>query len=222
MPWSWVNTEYSIHQVHHHPKIDSFPLPASFSSLGGCCTRLSTLPQLQINQWIESQLPLRLPPNPLPPSTPPILVNHSLQVHLQTRSVTVSECISKFTPSRSRSASPKSLDHGLPVDLQTLLITASKCISELTKYRSPIASPNLLDHGLKVYLWVHSTSAAKCISKFAPSRPPSASPNSIDPALQVPLSVHPISASKCISELAQLCPLSISLRRDGGCTEIQG
>jgi len=30
MPWSWLNTEYSIHQVQHHPKIDSLPLPASF------------------------------------------------------------------------------------------------------------------------------------------------------------------------------------------------
>jgi len=30
MPWSWLNTEYSIHQVQHHRKIDSLPLPASF------------------------------------------------------------------------------------------------------------------------------------------------------------------------------------------------
>jgi len=48
---STAYTMYSIHQVQHHPKIDSLPLPASFSSLGGCCcTRLSTFAQFQMNQ----------------------------------------------------------------------------------------------------------------------------------------------------------------------------
>jgi len=83
MPWSSLNTEYGIHQVQHHPKIDSLPLPASSPSLGRCCSaELSTFPQLQVNQWIESQLPLRLPASGPLPSTPPILLDHSRQVHL--------------------------------------------------------------------------------------------------------------------------------------------
>jgi len=89
IPWSWLNTENSIQQLQHHPKIDSLPLsasltlPASFPSLGGCCcTQLSTFPQLQVNQWIESQLPSRLPPNRPLPSTLLISLDYSLQVHL--------------------------------------------------------------------------------------------------------------------------------------------
>ena len=150
-------------------------LPASFSSLGGCCTQLSTFPQLQVNQWIESQLASRLPPNRLPPSTRPISLDHGLQMYLQTRSITASKCISKLTRSRPPSVSPDSLDYGLQVhlwvhylgvqvQLQTRSITASKCITELTRPRPPSASPNSLDPGLKVHLWVQSISVSKCIS----------------------------------------------------------
>ena len=183
MPYSWVNTEYSIHHVQHHPKINSLTLPASFPSLGGCCTQLSTFPQLHVTQWIESQLPSRLPPNRLPPSTPPIPLDHSLQVHLQTRSLTSSECMSKlprswppsasseFTISGPPSASPNSLDHGLQVYLQTRLITACKFATSWP----PCASPNSLHPGLQVHLWVHSISVSRCISKLAQSWPPSAS-----------------------------------------------
>ena len=36
---STAHTEYCIHRVLHHPKIDCLPLPASLSSLSGpCCT----------------------------------------------------------------------------------------------------------------------------------------------------------------------------------------
>jgi len=163
MPSSWVNTEYNIHQVQHHPKIDSlplpasfplpacFPLPASFPSVGGCCcTQLSTFPQSQVNQWIESQLLSRLAPNRPLPSTPPISLDHTLQVHLQTR-----------------------------------FIPASKCISECTRSWPPSASPNLFDHGRGVYLWIHSILDTKCVSEFTHSRPPSASLNSLDHGLRV-------------------------------------
>jgi len=129
-----------MHQVQHHPKIDSLPLPASFSSLGGYCTQLSTFPQLQVNQWIESQLPSRLPPNRPPLSTPPISLDHSLQVHLQTRSVTASECISKLDRSRPPSASPNSLDHGLKVHHWVNSTSASKFISQFIRSPSPSAS----------------------------------------------------------------------------------
>jgi hypothetical protein len=175
MPSSWVHTEYSIHQVQHHPKIDSLPLP----------TQLSSFPQLQINKWIESQLPLCLPPNRPPPSAPPISHDHGLQVHLQTRSVTASECISEFPPSRPPSGSPNSLDYGLLAHLRTRSITASKCISILAWSRPPSGSPNSLDHGLPVHLHPQSITASKCISQFTRSRPPSASPNWFDHPLEV-------------------------------------
>jgi len=158
MPWSWLNTEYSWYHVQYHPKIDSlplparFPLPASFPSLGGCCcTQLFTFPQIQLNQRIESQLPLCLPPNRPLPSTPPISLDHSLQVHLQSCSITASQCISEFTQARSPIASPTSPNHGLPAHLQTHSIMASKCISEFTRSRPPSASLNSLDHSLLVH-----------------------------------------------------------------------
>ena len=176
------------HRVQNHPKIDRLPLTASFWSLGGCCTQLSTFPQRQVNQWIESQLPSHLPPNWQPPSTPPILLDHSLlQVHLQTSSITALECVSDFTPSRS-----------------------------------PIASPKPLDHGLKVHLWVHSTPASNCISKLPRSRPHSTFLGSLDLGLQVHLQTHSMTATKCISDLDRSRSPSISLRSDGGCTEILG
>jgi len=142
MPWSWPNTEYSKYQVQHHPTIDSLPIPAgsplqaSFPSRGGCCcTQLSTFPQLQVNQWIESQLPSCLPPNqpiPLAQSQPPSAslspLNLGLKLHLQPHSITASQCISTLALSPPPSASLSSLDLGIQVYLQTRLSTASQYI----------------------------------------------------------------------------------------------
>jgi len=162
MQWSWVNNEYRIHRVLHtprtaytkywihwvlrHPKIDCLPLPASPSSLGiSHCTQLSTYPILQVNQWIESQLPSHLPPDPPPPyspppSTPPMSIDHGLRVHLLTPFLTASKCITD-------------LHHlGLQVYFQTRLITASKCISELH------------NHSFQIHLQTPSITASKCIS----------------------------------------------------------
>jgi len=154
MPYSWVNTEYSIHQVQHHPKIDSHPLPASFSSLGGWCTQLSTFPQLQVNQWIESQLPSRLHPNRPPPATPPISLDDSLLAHLQTRSITTSKFI-----------------------FWVHWISASKCISRLAQLRLACSH----NHGFQVHIsnlgrsWPPSVSPTRSITAST-----SASPNSLD------------------------------------------
>jgi len=73
-----------------------------------------------------------------------------LQVHLQTRSITASKCITELTRPRPPSASPNSIDHGLQVHPRS--ITASNCI-----------------------FWFHSISASKCISEFIRSPSPSAS-----------------------------------------------
>jgi len=128
-------TEYCIHRVLHTlsttyteyyiiPKFTVFHSQAvsHLSSLGGpCCTKLSIFPQLQVNQWIESQLPSGLPPNPLhpdrplphwpPPSTPLISIDHGLQVHLQTCSITASKYISKLAQSRPTRISLTSRDY---------------------------------------------------------------------------------------------------------------
>jgi len=139
MPWSRVNTKYSIHWVLHSPS-------TVYTEYG--IHRI--LHQPNINCLT-------------PPSTPPILIDHGLQVHLwvhsisasvhlQSRSIMTSECISKFTRSRPPSAFLSSLDLGL-----------SSC-------------PNLLNHGVQVQNWIHSISASKCIPKLARSRSPCASP----------------------------------------------
>jgi len=109
-------------------------------------------------------------------SASPKLLDHGLQMHVQTRSITASNCISKLARlrppsshhhglqvhifklvlSRPPGASPNLLDHGLPVHLQTQSIMASNYISKHTWLWPPSASPYLSDHRLGVYLWVHS------------------------------------------------------------------
>jgi len=63
-----------------------------------------------------------------PPSASVSSLNLGLQVRLQTRSITASQCISQFTPSRPPTASPNSINPGLPMHLQPRSITASKSI----------------------------------------------------------------------------------------------
>jgi len=200
-----------MHQGQHHPKIDSLPLPARcplparfpprsrFSFHGGCCcTQLSTFPQLPVNHWIESQLPSRLPRNWPLPSTPPISLGHSLQVHLQTRSIMALWCISQLTQSLSPIASPTSLDHGLKVHHHTCLSTASQCITTLARSQPLSASLSTLDLGLEVHLQPPSITASLCITKLSLCQPPSASLSLLDLGLQVHLSTRSIMASKYI------------------------
>jgi len=210
MPWSWVNTDYSIHWVLHHPKIDSLLLPASLIShlLGRpSCTQFSTFPQWRVNQWIESEFPPHLFPNPprpvqTPPSTPTLSIDHGLQVHLQICSGTASKWIAEFTRSRPPSASPHSLDHGLNLHLSLHSLSASKCISKLARLWPPSASLYSLNHGRQLHHWIHLLSASMCISQLTRLWPPGASPNSLDHGLQLHLWVHSISCCKCLFELA--------------------
>jgi len=226
--------EYSIHRVLHHPNTDCLPLPASLSSPGRpYCTQFSTFPQLQVNQWIESQLPWCLPPSqttasrltdskycsnlarPWPPSVSPNSLHHTLQVNLQTRTMTDSKfawsqhskCMSKLGRSWPQSASPNLLDYGLQVHPQLGCITASKCISKLARLRPPSSH----HHCLKVQLRTGLIMISECISKFTWSRPPNVSPNTYNHTLQVYFQTCSITASKfawsrpskCISKLGQ-------------------
>jgi len=133
--------EYCIHRILHHPNINCLPLPASVSSLcRQSCTKFPTLRQLRVIQWKESKPPSHHhpelpPPDWPPPSNPPISLSHGLQVHLQTRSIMASNCISKpahITASKCisnlawlppGSVSPYSHNYGRQVDLQTPSIT---------------------------------------------------------------------------------------------------
>jgi len=171
MPWAWVNTEYKIHRVLHHPKIDCLPLPASLSTLSGpCCTQFSIFPQFRVNQWIESQLPSHMPSDLLPPDslTPDSLPLDWLPPDGLPWDQSPPDRLPPSTP-------PIVIDNGLQVYLPTRSITASKCISEFTLSRPPSASPNLLTQGLQVHLWVHSIWVSKCIFKHAWSCPSSTS-----------------------------------------------
>jgi len=168
-----------------------------------------------------------------PRSASPNLINHglqvhllsslnlSLQVHLQTRSIATSKCISKLDRPRPASwqddglrlpsACRNSHGHPLRVHLPTRSITASNCISS-----------------------VHSITASKWISKLAQSPPPSASPNldrsqprsaslsSLHPGLELHLQTWSITASKDMYEHNGFWTPSISLRSDSACMEIQG
>ena len=119
------------------------------SSLGWpCCTQFCIFVQLRVNQWIESPLPSRLPPE------------------LNSSRLTASLYFSNLARSWPPSASPNLLDHGLQVHLQTRLIAASKCSSKLAWSWHPYASLNSLDHGLAVSLWVHSIVIFGCTSKL--------------------------------------------------------
>jgi len=212
MPWSWVNTKYSIHRVLHtlsivnteyciHSKIDCLPLPASLSSLWTpWCTELCTFLHWRVDQWMESQLrshplsdlPLSdwplpdwpppdwppadrpppdrpppdwlpsdwLPPDWPPPSTPPIVIDHGLQVHLQTHSITAAKCISKLPRLQPWSAS------------LSYSISASKYISKLSRLQPPSSHCHVL--------WSRSIIVSKCIISFPWSQPPSPSLSSQD------------------------------------------
>jgi len=109
------------------------------------------------NWWIESQHRARRPStaskyssnltSSRPPSASPNSLNHSLRVHLQTRSITATKCISKL----ARLRPPSSHNHGLQVHLWVHLILASKWISEFTRSRPPSAYLNSLDQGFQAY-----------------------------------------------------------------------
>jgi hypothetical protein len=146
--------------VHRHQ-------PVLFKSFKGKVTSSHSHGYELTNRGIESQNLARLPSTASrskciselarsrPHSASLSSLNLGLQLHLQTRSITASKCISKLARSRrSRppSASLSSLNLGLQVHLQTRSIMASKCISEFPPSRPPSASPNSLDHGLGVHL----------------------------------------------------------------------
>ena len=97
-----------------------------------------------------------------PPSASPISLDHGLQVHLQTRSITASKCISNLARLR-----PAILHkHGLQVHLQTRSMTISECISKFTRSLPPSVSPNMLHYRHQVDLQTRLITASEYISEF--------------------------------------------------------
>ena len=210
MPQLWVNAEYSIYQVQHYFLMPSPPLTASISSLGWYCTQLSTVPQLHINQSIVSQLPSYLPSNQPPPSTSPISLDHSLEVHVQTGSVIASKCISEFTQSQHLSTTPILLNHGLKAHQWATSIPISNCIIKFARWWRQSASLSSIDLGLQVHLLcphdlslqVHletrSITASLCIINHDWSQCRSSSLSSHDLGLPVHHETSSITACKYI------------------------
>jgi hypothetical protein len=132
------------------------------------------------SQWITNLTRSR------PPCASLNLHNHGLQVHLQTCTITASNCIFKLVRSRPRSVFPNSLDHGLQVHSYTCSITASKCVSKLALTQPPRVSLTLHD----IVLQVRPITASGCILKLARFQPPRVSPTLLDYGLGVHCYVH--------------------------------
>jgi len=193
MPWLWVNTKYSIHQVQYtdysihqvqhtpstayteysihrvqhtpstastHDCVSSLhshdyeltpecsfsfwraslydwpPSASSLSELKGKVTLSHSHVCKSTNWWIESQYPAHRPSTAskyssnLTQSRRPKCITNLARLWLprshnhgiETCSITISECISKFTWSRPQSVSPNMLNYRLQGHLQTCLI----------------------------------------------------------------------------------------------------
>jgi hypothetical protein len=87
-----------------------------------------------------------------PPSASTSLLNHSLQVHLQTCSLMAYKCISKLTRLQPTSIVLNSHNYSL----QVRMIMAFNCIPEQARLQPLSASLNLLDYGFGGQLSAHS------------------------------------------------------------------
>jgi len=138
------------------------------------------------NWWIESQHPERRPSTSSKYSSkiartrrPCVSSNaddHGCQVHLQSLSITIVECISKLPQSWPPTVSPTTLNYCLEVQLQTRSIMASKFVPKLARLQPPSVSQKYLNHGLGEYPWIHSIVILGCTSNCSPP-PPGDSPD---------------------------------------------
>jgi len=221
MAWSWVDTEYSIHQVQHTPStaytkysIHLVQHTPSTASTQDCLSshhshNYELTPECRVS-FQHASLHNRPPSaSSLWELKSKVTLSHSHgceltnwwieSQHRACRPSTASKYSSNLTQSRPPSVYPNSLDYGL----QFRTITASKCISKLAQSKPPSVSSNSLDYGLQF----RTITAYKCISKLSQSQPPNVSPDSLDYGLQV----RTITASKCISQVTRSRPPSAIL-----------
>jgi len=104
----------------------------------------------------------------------------TLQLLVQYRLVTTTQCIIQLHSSLPWSASPNSVDHELQLYLQTHSIPASKCISKVAQLCHRSVSQNLLNNSLRG----HTIMGFKFLPILAQSRCPSSSLTSCDQNLQ--------------------------------------
>jgi len=118
-----------------------------------------------------------------PPSASPHLLDHGLQVHLQTCSITAAKWISILAP--------------LWPPIRTIM--ASKFTSpNLLNHSLQVVSPNLLDYGFQI----GTIMGSKWVSKLARSWPGSVTLSSLDRQFLVHLEL--LSSTPC-SEVAIYC-----------------
>jgi len=122
MPWSRVNTEYSIQWVLHTLHTAS------------CQHRLSPAPSQSVISWQTMLYPILYIPTIM--SEPMDTVSAPIAPPSRTTALTLtaSKYCSNLAWSWPQSVSLNSLDHSLQVYHQTRLITASECISKLTPW----------------------------------------------------------------------------------------
>jgi hypothetical protein len=185
----WVDTEYSIHRVHHTP---------STASAEDCLSSVHSHDYVLTAECIISFRRASLHDRPPSASSPwelkgKVTLSHShickstnwwiVSQHPARRPSTGSKYLSNFAWLRP----PSSHDHRLQLHLQHRLITASKWISKLARSRPPSSCPNSLHHGFQVHLQTSLIAISECISKFTRSRPPSVCAKAVDYCLQVRL-----------------------------------
>jgi len=90
-----------------------------------------------------------------PPSASPNSLDRDLQVHLQSRSIMASKCISELARSQPSSVSLHMPDYSLHVRM----ITASKCISKLARSRPRRVSLSSLDRHFQALLELLTSTA---------------------------------------------------------------
>jgi len=151
MPWSWVDTKYSIHQVQrtrstastrdclsslHSPDYELTP-ECSFSFR---CASLWHRPPSARSPWeLKGKATLshshgcKLTTWWIESQAPGAPSIDHLQVLIKSRTIMTLKSVSKLPRSRC----PSLHNHGLGVHLQTRTITASKWISKLARLRPP-------------------------------------------------------------------------------------
>jgi len=155
MPWSWVNTEYSIHQVPHTPSTPDTEYSihrVQYPSKIACLPFIFMITSWPLNVALDSGVP------------PYIIDRHQPTQHVRSKFDLTdwwieTQCMacgpsagskysSNLAQSRPWSVSLDSLNYGL----QVCTIQASQCISKVAR----LGPPSSHCHGLHLNLQTHS------------------------------------------------------------------
>ena len=230
MPWSRVNTKYSIHRVQHTPSsahtkfsihrvqytpstayaeygIDWVQHTPSTAHTEYCIHRLLHYPKINRLPLAASLSALSGPGCTQFSTFPQLRVKQWIESQLPSHMPPDLPAPDPLPPdSLHPNVSPNKLDYRFQQYLWVHFISSSKCISKHAQSQSPSVSPK------PVRLWpqVPTIIASKCISTLARSWSRSASLSSLDHFLQVYLQICLITASKCISKLTWSRPQSVS------------